>query len=323
MVEQKVPVNWKRFNHPKIVFAEKLIPAGKVDTIQQHELKVSRDMVVDYLAISEETLTTPRGGGPFDTFLHWVGVNWGVVERATWQAIGFGSIEEFHNFYEGDKTNEPINPFGNTRTMWGPLRWRHSEPWLYNPIDTLSVDITTPVILPPGFEGIRELSVFFDGVGQKSGLRRGFRIPCAPINLQAPGQIFSQSFSAPQMASNLGDEPFKMQSVGVGFPGRYWCENTPDWRLYNFLRMRVTPSIGDSWSDTPVPLAFYGIHQGPPWRVAYHKPVGGPIFLYAGQSIVFQILNDATAANVGGEGIDLNVQAALIGRTAPGIGSLL
>jgi hypothetical protein len=320
----RAQVDWHKFNHPKIVFAEKVILAGRSDTIQQNELKVSRDMVVDYLAISDDTFTTePRVAGPHQTFLHWIGVNWGVVERSTWIPIGFGSIEEFHNFYEGDSTNVPIDPLtGDTRTMWGALRWRHSEPWAYNPIDTLSIDLAAPQA-PIAIGGVRELSVFWDAVGLKSGSRRSFVIPRSPFLPQGLGVPFSQSFSAPQLASNLGDEAFKVQSVGLGFPERAWCQTPPvDERLLNFYRMRVTPSIGDSWSDTPVPLVFYGIHQRPPWRLAIHKPVGGPIFLYAGQSIIFNIKNNATVANVD-EDVNINVQVALIGRTAPGIGSLV
>lgn len=325
----RAQVDWGKFNHPKIVFAEKVILAGKSDTIQQNELKVSRDMVVDYLAISDDTFTTaPRITNPHQTFLHWIGVNWSVVERSSWIPVGFGSIEEFHNFYEGDSTNVPIDPLtGNTLTMWGALRWRHSEPWVYNPIDTVSIDLVAPPA-PVEVLGSRELSVFWDAVGLKSGGRRSFVIPRSAIPGQALGLPFSQSFSAPQLASNLGDEAFKMQAMGIGFPGRTWCDSSlggpVDERLLNFYRMRVTPSIGDSHSDTPVPLVFYGIHQRPPWRLAIHKPVGGPIFLYAGQSIIFNIENNAIPINTGLDNpVDINVQVALIGRTAPGIGSLV
>lgn len=326
-------IDWHQFNHPKIVFAEKFIPAGESRVIEQHELKVSRDMVVDYLAISDDSFTTDSklALAPNMTLLHWLVVNWGVVERPTWIPIGFGMMEEFHNFFEGDRLCMPIVAFGgmpSTLFAWGPLRWRHSEPWLYNPIDSVSIDVVAPP--PPGNVTIgtpRYLGVFMDGVGLKSGMRRSFVIGQAQVGGQAPGIPFSQSFSAPQTMANLGDETFKMQAVGLGFSGRGWNDvaSLPvDNRLLNFFRMRVVPSIGDSWSDTPVPLVFYGIQQAPPWRLAIHKPVGGPIFLYAGQSIIFNIENLATAGNTGlNDDIDLNVQVALIGRTAPGIGSLV
>jgi len=326
-VNGREKVDWHKFNHPKLVFAERLIPAGESAVIEQKELHVSRDMVIDYLAVSDDSISTDDPDVPITSpnqnFLHWVGINWGIVERASWLPIGFGSMEEFHNFFEGDRTNVPFTPGTKPPRgldAWGPLRWRHSEPWLYNPIDTLSVDIAMP---PPAKVGrtAPELDVFWDGVGLRSGMRRSFLIPNSPINAQA-NVPFTRSFSNQQLATNLGDEAFKMQAIGIGFPGGVWDVHGGDLRSLNFIRMRVVPSVGDSWSDHPVPLAFYGIHQAPPYRVALHKPAGGPIFLYAGQSIVFNLQNNALAANTGlKDDVDLNLQVCLIGRTAPGIGS--
>jgi len=90
--------------------------------------------------------------------------------------------------------------------------------------------------------------------------------------------------------------------------------NNADLRLLNVFRAKVIPSIGDSWSDTGVPLCFYGPDMSPAHRVAWHRPPGGPLYLRAGQAVTIQVQNRSA--------VELNVQLALVGRVAFGVGSV-
>ena len=72
---------YRRFTHPLFMFAEQVVAANTAANIQQQQLKTSRDMIVDYLAISEDTFSQDlavAGGG--QTFLRYIDVNWGVVD---------------------------------------------------------------------------------------------------------------------------------------------------------------------------------------------------------------------------------------------------
>jgi hypothetical protein len=79
--------------------------------------------------------------------------------------------------------------------------------------------------------------------------------------------------------------------------------------------MKAAPSAGEGWSDKAIPLAVYALHQSVPGRWVTYKPTGGPMLMKAGQSFVARVRN-TSAQN------QTNAQIALIGRTAPGIGSL-
>jgi len=311
---------YKGFVHPLVLFAERVATAGQQVAITQDALKTSRDMIIDYIAISEESLSTgvaPVGAG--QTYLHYLDINWGIVEGARWlPGNSFGNVETFHN-YVADRSSGGVMAFANVLAAWGGLRWKHSEPWIYNPIDTLNVDMVRPAIPAPiAATAIEPIRVSFAGIGRKTGLRRNYDIQ--GINIAASGAIpavqWAQSFGDNQRANNPGAEPFYMTDTSIEFTNRQAA--APGWnadlRLLNHYRMRVVPSIGDSWSHVPIPLAFYGVDQSVPYRVAYHKPEGGPIMLEAGRSLTFDVVNNGPQPT--------NIQVALIGRIYPGVGSV-
>ena len=311
---------YKGFVHPLVLFAERVATAGQQVAITQEALKTSRDMIIDYIAISEESLSSGvvlAGAG--QTYLHYLDVNWGIVEGARWlPGNSFGNIETFHN-YVADRSSGGIMNFANVLVAWGGLRWKHSEPWIYNPIDNLTIDFLRPA-MPAGIAqaAAEPLRVSFSGVGQKTGLRRdsevqGINVPQA-LGGAAP---LPGTFSDNQRANNIGTDPIFMTDMSVSFPNRQGGGGAwnADIRLLNHFRMRVVPSVGDGWSRVQVPLIFYGVDMSPPYRVAYHKPEGGPIALEAGRKIAFDIVNNSA--------VTTNIQVALIGRIAPELGSAL
>ena len=318
---------YREFNHPLVMFAEAVIPGTGVSTpIATDALKTSRDMIIDYIAISEETFTQGIAGagevviGNGQTYLHYIDINWGIVEGARWMpGNSVGRMEAFHN-HVGDRSAGGIMAFANRLAAWGGLRWNFSEPWIYNPIDNVTVDMTMPAT--PTGQGVaanEPMQVTFGGVGRRTGLRRSYGIQGIVVPQTGVGlPPFAQAFSDNQRANNLGAEAFFMTDLSVVFTNR--AAGGPAWnadlRLLNFMRMRVTPSIGDSWSYVPIPLAFYGVDMSPPCRVAYHRPEGGPIFLHAGRALTFDVVNNHPG------GLPCNVQVALIGRIAPGVGSV-
>lgn len=312
---------YRQFTHPCILFSEQVVAANTPFSFQQSDLKVSRDTIVDYLAISEETFSQDLavGGTGGQTFLHQIDVSWGVVEKARWTPGNFyGSADMFHNV-PGDRTQGGILAGAIGTAAWGKMGYYFAEAWEYNPIDTLSVDATRPAN-PAVNNAVAQNNFFnlqFDGVGMRTGLRRVFQVPNILFG-QAPlaAPPASVPFSNPQQAANLGSETHMMTGVAITVGNRTAAQPMDgDLRLLNHFRLRVTPSIGDSWSQVPIPLAFYGIHMSVPYRVAFHKPAGGPVYLHAGQSIAFDVFNRAAAQGT-------NVQVAVIGRVAPGIGAI-
>lgn len=315
--------DFSAFNHPKIMFAEHVVEqagaAGNADrfTFEDNQLRVSRDTIVDLLVVTEESrsgeedLTDPNG-----TFLHYLGVNYRVTERPDWVKSGDAPIETFHNFHEGDRSGGAIPDALTTgyTTAWGKLQWNFFEPWIYEPIDTLTVQFTAPATAL-GYSGY--FPVFgVHGRGSRTGMPRFFYIPDVAVPQLLPNIIFAQTYNSNQHCNNLGDEPFKIYKMDLAFSNRLNANGNNDTRLLNVWRMKVTPSIGDSWSDHPVPLIFHGVHMSLPHRIAYHRPPGGPIYLRAGQSISFDIRNYHWAK-------DTNVQVGFIGRVAPGVGSVI
>jgi len=310
----------RAFRTPLILFAEQVVAPGAQIEINQDALSASRDMIIDYLAISEDSFSTNNlVVGLGQTYLHMLDVNWGVAEGSKWlPGNNFGRIELFHN-HPGDRSAAGIMNFANRFAAWGGLRWKHSEPWIYNPIDNLTIDFLRPA-MPAGIAqaAAEPLRVSFSGVGQKTGLRRdsevqGINVPQA-LGGAAP---LPGTFSDNQRANNIGTDPIFMTDMSVSFPNRQGGGGAwnADIRLLNHFRMRVVPSVGDGWSRVQVPLIFYGVDMSPPYRVAYHKPEGGPIALEAGRKIAFDIVNNSA--------VTTNIQVALIGRIAPELGSAL
>lgn len=312
-----------QFRHPAIQFAERVIAANDDDYIDQEELKVSRDMIVDFLAVSEETITEDDEAGSHanNSYIHYLGVNWQVTERPWWLPTNYAPMEVFSNWDGADRSGGGIFA-GAAATLAanGRLQWDHWKEWLFQPHDTLRVRVSAPLVSYNIPESVT-LAFDFVGAGLKSGLRRSFQIDGINFANFGPGGVpHAQVYSNARNCDNLGDEPFVMTKMGIVSPYDAARGDPPnDTRLLNHIRAKVTPSLGDSWSQVDVPLAFYGTHMSVPHRVAYHRPPGGPILLQAGQSVAFHIWNLTN----GGIAQAINVQVALIGRVAPGIGSIL
>lgn len=311
-------IDWSVFRHPHFRFAEVVIASGARGFIDQHQLRVSRDTVIDYIMISEESYTTLGAGVSNNrTYLDSLFVNWSLVDRADNSGQGLAPVEEYHNFHNADRS---ITPFAAASAGWGGLRTDHTLPWIYNPTDTLTFEMSIPAA--PALGGLGK-SVVVDylahGVGLNSGLRRTYDVReiTIPQDAAAPQVVVSTTNAT---ASNLGTEAYKMVDFGVSFrrmtaagAATNWI-SFPDVRYLNHLRLRVNPSLGESWSDVHVPLIFYGLNYSPPSRMIVHKPSGGPVLLKAGQSMVFEFLNASA--------VSTNVQVALMGRIAAGIGSV-
>ena len=307
----------REFRTPLILFAEQVLIPGQQVEINQDALSASRDMIVDYLAISEDSVSTDIPVvGLGQTYLHMLDVNWGVVEGSKWlPGNNFGRMELFHN-HVGDRGAGGIMDWANRFAAWGCLRWKHPEPWVYNPIDNVTAEILKPPMTPlVPLLAAEPLRAVFGGVGQKTGLRRSYEIQ--GINIPAGQPLFTQPFSDIQRCNNVGTDPCFMTDLSITFPNRQaliagW---NADIRLLNHFRMRVVPSVGNGWSNVHVPMIFYGVDMSPPYRVAYHKPEGGPIALEAGRKIVFDVVNNTQ--QFAPPGVNLNVQVAIIGRVRP------
>lgn len=302
------------FNHPRIFFAERIVPREEVRFFEQNDLKTSRDFLIDYIWIGEDRYFGEGWDPPNNTpsIIRDININWQIVDRATVWPMDEFSVTNLQNYWDADRSWNPCAP---ADTGFCSLLWRHALRWIYNPTQDVRIDWEAPGV-PNGAGMLRpQLTIrpSMSGTSLKTGHRRVYGMDLifpAQIN---PQQRFSGTASAPNTMGNLGDDPYAMEDFGFS--------TTSEWDLgdlgwFNLLRMKVIPSQGEAWSDVPIPLAVYALHQSiSARRWVVYKPPGGPLLLKAGQSFV------ARVRNTNGQ-LDTQVQIALIGRTAPGIGSM-
>lgn len=344
--------NLERFTQPHIQYAEVFVPGTPVSTtnnaftpglggpityINQEVCKVKRPTLIDYIAISEETLTCNGGTAPTiplpscpahyvvpptrymvgilpgagGSFLNGLRVNWWVTDRPR-AALRLRSPYTYNNY--ADRI-----PFDSQWVQAGwydhRFEWKFRKPWLYTPGNSIVVEWTyvtgawnipagpgTPQ-MPPPFPPIR---FSLHGVGLRTRHRRlfEFEIPA----MKPPTMVFpvppvpqvwdlatSGSFAEHEFVSQLNDETYEINSVVFRMTQRDSSTNealtTPpyDARMFNMIRFKIHPSQSEPFSDDPVPLILYGIDAGPPGRVAWYQPTGGPILLQPGQSIGWEI----------------------------------
>lgn len=291
-----------RFVHPKILFDEIRIAGGggPPTELSSAALTAPRDMIVDFIGFSEETFSDGLGAAN-DTYLQYIDVNWRIGERPLWRAQDLHRVVDLHNLY-GDRSCDPC---AVDLAGWGSFRWNFAMPWIMNPYDGFSVDwtnIAAAVQIP------RLICPTLHGVGVKSGTKRAIQtltlLTVPPIGIAT----VTNTTNDPINGANHSDEPFRIDSLTIAFPGN--SSSNTDRRILNHHRIRIIPSVGGDWSEPRVPLIFYSPHAGLPNRVAWHKPVGGPLYMRAGQRITFTIRNNA-AIN------QCNMQVACLGRTAP------
>jgi len=224
MPEVKVP-DLSRWNHPRIIYAERSIPAGQTLTLTSTLTRTGRDMVIDLMGLSAEDYTPAAGGiVPDVTYIRSLNVNYMVTERPWWlSSMALIPAPAFHN-YPGDHSLEGwFQAAASDNLRWSRPMWAHKEPWTFNPVDTLSLEYSAPAVLNVGVPQYQPTSIMMvtDGAGEVTGLRRVFRFAA---NLpQHPPVIRPQAlqFSDQQDGNNQGNEPFRMHKFG---------SSTPAWR---------------------------------------------------------------------------------------------
>lgn len=299
-----------KFTHPRILFDETQVAfgGGAATPLATNNLRTSRDMIVDLIGVSDETYSLNLGAAG-NTFLQYIDLNWQVTERARWRPLDLARAIDLHNEI-GDHSTDPTQA---DLAGWGMHRWLFSEPWLYGPKDGYQIDWSQPARAGGAATVARNITTMFDGVGVQTGARRTFQIPNFPIAGSAGGVLVTGTGTNTLTAACPGDEQYRITNFGIAFNAVAWAGT--DLRVLNHMRIRVHPDVGDPWSEFPIPLIFYGPHMSPANRVCWHRPVGAPLLLKAGQGLVFELRNNHAATTT-------NVQVAILGRIAPGVGSI-
>jgi hypothetical protein len=298
-------IDWSVFNYPRILFAEIAVPATGASTfLMTDQLKTGRDMLVDYIAVSEDTFSTGVGAANA-SYLQQLGVDWWIHDRAKFSPVGpIAPADALDNVYNVQRTTNFVAAQVAGR---GVLQLSHPVRWMYNPMQNVSIDWLNPVSAAP--TGTLITIAGMHGVGTITGHRRVFAVGATfATNVAGATQNIA---SATQTMGNPGDQPYLMEHFFINANGAQWTVLN-DNRIVNHLRYRVRPTQGDAWSDLPVPLVFYGVQKGQPNRCVWFKPPGGPILLRKNNQMVFEFQVNA------GLGFALNAQVAIIGRVAPG-----
>lgn len=309
MVERK-QTDFTLFTHPRILYTERAIDNTAVVFVDQNALRTSRDMLIDYIWVSMEDYSVGGGGiGPNNTQLQFLWLNWNISDRAQWFPEGVVPCQMLHNFWDCDMSVVPNLGAGLCVPTY---LWRHTLRWVYNPAQGMTINWAVPASNQQACP-ILPVKVGLHGQSMRTGHRRLFE-ELVPFPASA-GAAVAGTASVPQTFFNLGDDPYAIESFT-------WAPSletfaSGDMRVLHHYRMKVQPTWGDAWSEVPVPLILYGIHQGSVNRYVTYKPPGGPLLLKAGQSINWTL--DFTR---GPAQSPQNVQIALIGRVAYGIGSL-
>lgn len=305
------------FNHPRIFFAERGVPHGEVRFFEQNDLKTSRDFLIDYIWIGESRYSIEGWGGLGTTtpsLIRNININWQIVDRAPIWPLDEFSVTSLQNYWDADRGWNPCSP---ADTGFCTLLWRHALRWIYNPTQDVRIDWEALGANGGALRPQLTIRPAMAGTSLKTGHRRIYGMDLIyPAQTVAPTQRFSGTASAPNSMGNLGDDPYSIEDFGFSTTDE-WDDGDLGW-LSGPLRMKVIPSQGEAWSDVPLPLGVYALQQSiPAARWVTYQPTGGPLLLKAGQSFVARVRNAGTLVSQ-----DTFVQIALIGRTAPGIGSL-
>lgn len=304
------PFDWSVFSWPRMLFAETVVANNATVFVQSDALKAGRDMLIDYVAISEETYSLGVGAAN-STYMNVVNADWWIHDRARYMPQGpaASAITVMDNMYAVDRTANPTAALTAGRGMY---MWRHPVRWAYDPQHAVNVDWLNPATLGAA-TGALTAGIGMHGVGVVTGHRRVFYLAVA-MGTNAAGAA-QGSTSNTQTMGNPGDQPYLVEDTEWVPADAQWAVFN-DNRIANHVRFRIKPTNGDAWSDIPVPGIFYGIHRGQPSRTSWYQPTGGPILLRRNNQMVFEITN-------AGAGFALNVQVCLIGRVAPGISQVV
>lgn len=313
-----IALKTENFVSPKLAFAEVTCPAATNGIyINQEIYKVSRATLIDYIVITEESLSVNGAGGPGGNYaittnammLNDLRVNWWVTDRAR-AALRTRTPFVYNNYCDGDRSYTGLATFGGglLPEAFGNFVWKFRRPWTYRPGNSFVVEWSYPMgqaVNPgagyPNIAAGASPQVIFHGVGQNTRHRRIFEMQLPAFNAGTTG-----SFAQPEFVAQLSDEAYDIDGITIVAGDSTW----PDYRLYNMIRLRINPSQMEPISDDPVPIIMYGIDQGPPRRAVIYQPTGGPLLLQPGQSIGWEIDNLNAAINT-------NLQIGLVGRTMP------
>lgn len=301
-------IDWQVFSWPKILFTEVNVANNATAFVQSDQLKSGRDMLIDWVAVSEETYSL-NAGAANATYMDNVDVNFWIHDRARFFPQGPTNVQALNNMFDVDRT---VNPVAALAIGRGQYKFRHPIRWQYGVQQSVNVEWLNPATLGAATGALNSV-MGMHGVGAMTGARRMFLLPWTwATNAAGVAQGIA---SNTQLMGNPGDQPYLVETSIWAATGAQWAVLN-DSRISNHVRFRVCPTGADAWSDLPVPAIFYGPHACQPYRVAWYAPVGGPILLRKGQQMVFEVFNN-------GAGFNLNVQVALIGRTAPGYTSVV
>lgn len=321
MPEQKF--DFSVFTHPQILFTERFLAAGSDPVATDYnDLKASRDFLIDWICIGDDG----NYGTSFDinaSNLQHLEVNWQIADRAPVFPAGLVPAAAFQTWWDCDRTQLPTLSSGFYPNS--VFFWRHVLRWVFNPSQSFRIDYEMPT--PTNTQSfsdanvVKDIAVGIHAVGLRTGHRRVFGTGGTLNVSPQPGQPpVTGSLVAPNFTGNIADEPYLVEGIGWLFNDT-WQQAAPagpgDTRWFSYLRLKFVPTQGQPWSDVPVPLWMYGVHQGPPQRSIWYKPPGGPILMKAGQSMIFQLRNEGTVPSQ-----NMRAQIGLIGRVAPGYGSL-
>jgi hypothetical protein len=335
-------VKTEYFTQPRIHYAETFVfgtpvgPApgfvwipgapGPLAYVNQEIYKVSRPTLIDYIAITEETLSCntncpmPLAGPPVamtgvlpgtnGSFLNGLRVNWWVTDRPR-AALRLRSPYEYDNYADRIGVDAAVAGLG-----WidPSFTWKFRRPWTYKPGNSVVVAWTyttgewsAPVLpapdgpMPPAFPPLR---LILSGEGVRTRHRRIFEFempasaaPAAPIGLgpQIWDTASNGTFSDHEFIAQLNDEPYEIDTLAFQYVNRNPITAEAlvfpplDVRMLNMMRLQIRPSQSEPFSDDPVPLLLYGVDIGLPGRIAWYQPTGGPILLQPGQAIGWEI----------------------------------
>jgi len=342
-----------KFTAPRIYYTERVLTNGATQYLDQDSYRVSCPMLVDYIAISGETLTcngwplpAPIALGanfPFGIIGLWG--RWWVTERPystardTPAPVGFLTLNNTH-ILRYSNLAEPRRWDFTAADMLrahcpGAFSWRFRRPWIYKAGSSMTIDWSyvtglatdVPVGADVNAPATIPVDVVLYGLGVKSRQRRIFEMRVQAINPAAPpagiganptgtapGVAAAASFGDYEYVVNGTNEDYEISQLSLHSPGDF--ANGVLWQDYmqfNMLRFRFRPGIGDPFSEVPIPLKFYGPDDNCVIDPIWYQPSGGPLLLEPGQAIGWQLQNVA-ATFVIPAGYNIRSQVAFIGR---------
>lgn len=312
------------FTRPKVYYNEVTLAPGATLQIDQSQWTLSKRMLVDYIWIGDETLTVngPAPAGPVALGSQAVLVGalnlWWWISTRRESALRLRNAVDYLTLAEMKRW--AVAPAGGIIapapvTFDGNIVWRFLQPWRYLPGCGLVVDweytLGQYVAAPPPAVPVNVpmVDVILYGVGAYTKHRRIFEMQMPAINSTLVNQLRG-SFTASEFVMNQTNEPYDIDTMMLrtqdsGAVNPTW----QDARQLHMLRYTIRPTIGEPFSEVPIPICAFGIDVAP-LRTVVYQPTGGPLLLEAGSTLGFEIQNTDPA-------ITVRAQVAMVGRVVP------